>query len=483
MTGNRVYQLCSRLTARVGLWLLLALSVCLAGCGEEQSDTTPDGRVVVRYWEKWTGFEADAMRAVVDDYNASQTDVFVKMLSVSGVDQKLLLATAGGNPPDVAGLWTHRINVFAEKGALTPLDGYAREAGVNEADYIPAFWELCRYRGYLWALPSTPASIGLFWNKRLFEEAGLDPDVAPRTMAELDAMAERLTIVEIERGGETVRVRFPDLTDQEREAKDFEIVQLGFSPKIPGWYGELFGYWFGGELWDGETQITTSSGENVAAYEWFGGYARRYGRSNLDKFGASFGNTSSPQDAFLSGQVAMVQQGVWMYNFIDRFSPNMRWGASALPASVEHNDGPVALIESDVLVVPRGAKHPDEAFEFIRYVNSRGPMEKLTLGHRKFSPLSKVSDNFIARHPNPAIQVFMDLAASPNAFCVPRTPIWTEYSKEMLVATDRVYAGDVTVERALSDAQARMQMRLDRVLNRWELVEERRLAEWGGRSQ
>ncbi len=465
----------------MGWWLLIAMSLCLSACGEDQPDVTPDGRVVLRYWEKWTGFEADAMRAVVDDYNASQTDVFVKMLSVSGVDQKLLLATAGGNPPDVAGLWTHRINVFAEKGALTPLDNYAREAGLDESDYIPAYWELCHYRGYLWALPSTPASIGLFWNKRLFEEAGLDPDVPPRTIAELDAMVDQLTIVDIKRDGKIVRVRFPELTDQEREAKKFDLVQLGFSPKMPGWFAELFGYWFEGALWDGESKITAGSDANTAAYAWFGGYARRFGRRNLDKFGASFGNTSSPQDSFLSGQVAMVQQGVWMHNFIDRYSPNMRWGASAFPASVEHADGPVALIESDVLVVPRGAKHPDAAFAFIRYVNGQGPMEKLTLGQRKFSPLSVVSDDFVARHPNPAIQVFMDLAASPNAFWVPRTPIWTEYKKELLVATDRVYAGDVTAERALSDAQDRMQIRLDRVLNRWELVKDKRLAEWSAR--
>ena len=135
-------------------------------------------------------------------------------------------------------------------------------------------------------------------------------------------------------------------------------------------------------------------------------------------------------------------------------------------------------IRSGQLVVPRGARHPDEAFEFIRYVNQQEPMEKLTLGQRKFSPLSKVSDEFIARHPNPAIKVFMDLAASPNARWVPRTPIWTEYGNEIRVASDRIYAGSASAEQALADAEARMQQRLDRVLNRWELVKDKRLAEW-----
>ena len=272
-----------RLLTSVLIFAVLALVlVAMPGCGDDRPTHTPDGRVIVRYWEKWTGFEAEAMRAVVDDFNASQDRIFVKFLSVSGVDQKLLLSTAGGNPPDVAGVWTYTIPVFAEKGALTPLNGYLRDAGIKETDYIPAIWACCQYRGFSWALPSTPASVALHWNKRLFKEAGLDPDKPPTSIAELESMAEQLTIVELKRDGKTVRVRFPELTDAEREAKDFKIIQLGHSPKEPGWWLEMWGFWFGGEMWDGERTITTASPQNVRAYTWFGNYAKKYGRRNLD---------------------------------------------------------------------------------------------------------------------------------------------------------------------------------------------------------
>ncbi len=460
--------------------LLAVLLIGLQGCGNDEPTHTPDGRVIVRYWEKWTGFEAEAMRAVVDDFNASQDRIFVKMLSVSDVDQKLLLSTAGGNPPDVAGVWTHTVPVFAEKGALTPLDDYLRDAGITEADYIPAIWACCRHRGFSWALPTTPASVALHWNKRLFEEAGLDPDKPPTTIAELDAMAEQLTIVELKRDGENVRLRFPELTDAERDAKDFKIIQLGHSPKVPGMFVELWGYWFGGELWDGERQATAANDKNIEAFNWFAGYSQKYGRRNLDTFGASFGNAASPQDPFLSGQVAMVLQGVWMFNFIDQFAPGMRWGAAAFPSALPEGAAPVAIIESDVLVIPRGASHPDEAFEFIRYVNLQSPMEKLCMGQRKFSPLTQVSDSFVSIHPNPSIQVFIDLANSPNAVIVPRLSIWNEYKDEMLAAVDRIHAGSATVEEALGDVQKRVQRRLDRVLRRWDMVKDERVAEWGG---
>jgi len=467
--------------ASVVLWLLMCLLLVLPGCGEDAVPQETAGPVVIQYWEKWTGFEAEAMRAVVDDFNASQDRVFVKMLSVSGVDQKLLLSTAGGNPPDVVGVWTHTVPVFAEKGALTPLDKYLAEAGIAEADYIPAIWSCCRHRDYTWALPATPASIALHWNKKMFEAAGLDPDKPPTSIAELDAMCEQLTVVELDRGGETVSVRYPELTDAEREAKDFKIIQLGHSPKEPGWWLEMWVLWFGGQLWDGDRAVTAMTDENVQAFQWFANYSRKYGRSNLDTFGASFGNVSSPQNPFLNGQVAMVIQGPWMHNFIEQYSPGMRWGVAAFPSALGEGEPPVTVIESDVLVIPRGAEHPDEAFEFIRYVNSRGPMEKLCLAQRKFSPLTDVSESFVAQHPNPYIDVFIELSHSPRARSWPTLPIWAEYADELRVAGDQVYIGDITVQEALVSVQDRMQLRFDRVLRRWDLVADDRLAEWGAR--
>lgn len=461
--------------------MLVGVLSVLPGCGDEGSAEVAGGPVVIQYWEKWTGFEAEAMRGVVDDFNASQTDVFVKMLSVSGIDQKLLLSTAGGNPPDVVGVWTHTVPVFAEKGALTPLDGYMKDAGIVEGDYIPAIWACCRHRGFTWALPATPASIALHWNKKMFEAAGLDPDKPPTSIAELEAMGERLTVVELKRGGETVRVRFPELTEAEREAKDFKIIQLGHSPKEPGWWLEMWGFWFGGVMWDGERAVTAKSDANVEAFEWFADYSRKYGRRNLDTFGASFGNFSSPQNPFLNGQVAMIIQGPWMYNFIDQYSPGMEWGVAAFPSALGEGAPPVTVIESDVLVIPRGAAHPEEAFAFIKYVNSRGPMEKLCLGQRKFSPLTDVSDTFVSQHPNPYIEVFIDLAKSPRARTWPRLPIWAEYADEVRAASDEIYGGDTTVEQALGEVQSRMQLRFDRVLRRWDMVKDDRLAEWGAR--
>jgi ABC-type glycerol-3-phosphate transport system substrate-binding protein len=167
-----------------------------------------------------------------------------------------------------------------------------------------------------------------------------------------------------------------------------------------------------------------------------------------------------------------------MYNFIDKFAPQLEWAAAPFPSKDPLRFPEVTLAECDVLIIPKGAPHPQEAFEFIRYVNSQGPMEKVCLGQRKFSPLMKVSDAFIRDHPNPYIKTFIDLAKSPHAQYVPRLTVWAEYNDEMNVAADRVISLVATPQEALDQVQKRMQWRFDRVMRRWDAVKEQRFQEW-----
>jgi len=478
MVQPRVHAFFSARRRCLGL-LALPLLLLACGCGHAVNDRTPTGRIIVDYWEKWSGFEGEAMQAVVDDFNASQTNILVRMLVVSDVDRKLILATAGGNPPDLAGLWGYSVAPFAEKNALLPLNHMLAEAGISRTNYIPIFWDLCTYRGYVWALPSTPATTALHWNKALFREAGLDPNHPPRSLAELDAMAERLTIVELVRTGATQRVRFTDLTSAEKAAKEFRLVQVGHLPQEPGWWMALWPYWFGGRIWDGDRHLTATAPENIRTFEWFRAQAEKYGVENLRTFGASFGNFSSPQNPFLAGRVGMEMQGVWMYNFIHTYAPDLEWGAAPFPSVDPERLPNVTAAETDALVIPRGARHVREAFEFMRYVNSQGPSEKLNRLQLKFSPLASMSPGFVAGHPNPRIQLFIDLARSPNVCAIPRTPAWRAYGDELNVAADRVLSLSATPEQALRDAQNQAQPQLDRISQRWDMIKRDRLAVWG----
>jgi ABC-type glycerol-3-phosphate transport system substrate-binding protein len=461
-----------------GVILPIVASVLFLGCARAPDDKTEDGRTIIEYWEKWTGFEGEAMQAVVDAFNASQDRIFVKKLTVSEVDQKLMLAAAGGNPPDLAGLWSYSVPDFAEKGALIPISGLLAEKGITREQYIPVFWDLCEHRGFMWAIPTTPSTVALHFNKRLFREAGLDPERPPRSLAELDEMAEKLTIVEVTRSGTAEHVRFAELTKEERATKDFSIIQLGHAPQEPGWWIQMWGFWFGGDLWDGEQTITASSSENVRALRWIESQVNKYGLENLRSLGASFGNFSSPQNPFLSERVAMVLQGVWMHNFIDKYAPHLEWAAAPFPSEGGEQMPNVTIAECDVLVLPKGCPHVNEAFEFMCFVASQGGMELLNMGQKKFSPLAETSEEFVRDHPNPYIEQFINLARSPNVKTVPRLAFWLEYRDEMQVAADHMLSLTASPESAANHVQDRVQWKCGRVMRRWDLTRKERLQEW-----
>jgi maltose-binding protein MalE len=175
----------------------------------------------------------------------------------------------------------------------------------------------------------------------------------------------------------------------------------------------------------------------------------------------------------------MVVQGPWMPNFISKFAPGLEWGVAACPAAEGVGGGaPVTLAQCDVVVIPKGAEHPREAFEFMCYLQRQDVAEKLARSQQKFTALRKVSDGFLVNHPNPAIGLFIELSLSPAARFVPRLSIWHEYDAELAVARERVLNLRYTPEAALAEVQERVQWKLDRVMKRWDAVGSERMAEW-----
>lgn len=411
-----------------------------------------EGPIHIKYWDKWTGNERAAMQAVVDDFHASQDRIRVDFLSVSQIVEKTLIATAGGNPPDVAGVWANDVIDYAHKGAVTPLDDLARGTIVNRERYLPVYWDMGVYEGKLYGVPSTPGTTALHWNKRAFREAGLDPERPPRTIAELDEYAEKLTRKE---GG--------------------KITQIGFLHTQPPWWPFFWVYFFDGKLWDGGANILLDAPENVRAFTWVQSYAKRYGVQDLQTMSEGFGNFASAQNPFMSGKLAMVFQGVWMANYIDQFAPDLEWGAAPFPV-LHEGDPPVVFVDSDMLVIPRGARHVEEAFEFLRFVSRQESTEKLNLGQRKNSPLRDVSDNFFARHKHPYIRLFQDLAKSPRAIGQPKMGVWREYRDEIETVFQSIWLDQMTPERALREAKGRIQVSWDRVRKRRERPQQRAIA-------
>ncbi|MCB2154248.1 ABC transporter substrate-binding protein [bacterium] len=440
---------------------ILILGISALFIPRDLDDMTDDGRVKIRYWEKWTGFEKDAMEAIVDKYNASQDKVYVEFISTSQIDRKLLLATAGGNPPDIAGFWSHAMVSYAEKGVLYPLDSLMERDGLSRDDYVPSIINTCVYRDFVWGLPATPATVALHYNKDSFREAGLDPEKPPTTIEEFDRYARLMTKV----------------------GEDGNYTHMGFVPNDPGWWDQFWGVWFGAKLLsDDGKELLCNSPENVRAFEWYRSYVTNYDSEKVRFFSSAHrGQFASSSNSFMSGRVAMKQQGVWMANFIEKFGDGMDWAAAPFPSASYVTGGPATIVETDMLVIPRGSRHVEEAWDFIKFVQKQENIEELCLLQKKFSPRKEVSEGFYEKHPNPYIRMFRALAESPNAQAVPKTPVWIEYRDELGVAQERLWVtppDKLSVKDALDRVKERMQPKLDLMNERWEAIGQQRLEEW-----
>ena len=404
--------------------------------------------VHVVYWEKWNGFEAQAMQAVIDKFNASHEGIIVDYYATSVPDRKTIVATAGGDPPDIAGLNAQNIATFADAEALQPLDGFILREGMTDAEwlsrYYPVYARICSHGGHVYAGISTPAVEALYWNKTLFREAGLDPERAPRTLAEFNDYARRLT---------------------KHDPATGRLTQVGFLPQDPGWWPWIFCNWFGGSFFDGREITLASDPANIAAFAWIQSFTRDYGLDNVKLFSSNFGPWASPSAPFFTGKIAMVFQGVFYDNYIHQYKPGLDYGVGPWPENVPGVTD-FAMAEADVLTIPRGARHAREAWEFIRYVNSANPLaqsrdelqgaELLDYLQVKNSPLRVWSPFFANHNPHPHIAMMRRLSASPHATCIPDLGIWQEYYREIISAFDKVRLLDATPAQALDYAQARL---------------------------
>jgi ABC-type glycerol-3-phosphate transport system substrate-binding protein len=421
-----------------GIILVVAAIACLEGrpglgdfdpVRDAEFAATWDKRVHLSYWEKWASFEGDAAQAMVDDFNKSQDRIFVHRIQTSQIDNKAMLAIIGNDPPDVVGLWSKNAPPFAEAGALIPLDDLMAKSGLKRDYYIDNYLKMGEYDGHIYALPTAPASLALFYNKEHFRQkaeqlkaAGLDPNRPPQTIEELDRYA-------------AVFNEF---------AADGTPLVMGFLPAEPGWWNYAWGFYFGGQMVDPKTgKISCDDAGNVKAFEWLKRYAEKYGRQKLLQFRQGFGNFDSPQNAFVDGKVSMELQGVWFPNFIRRHRPHMEFGVAPFPAAAGM-PGPLSYLETDIMAIPRGCKHLKEAWEFVEYVQKCGPDGKrglyiLCSQQGKHLPIKNPPESFHQGHPNRELAVFEKVAASPYSFYPPTIFVQSEYQDELNKAFEHVW--------------------------------------------
>jgi sn-glycerol 3-phosphate transport system substrate-binding protein len=132
------------------------------------------------------------------DFEKANPSIKVKPI-YSGTYQesitKALTAHKSGTPPVTSVLLSTDMFTLIDEDAIVPIDGFIKSDDDKKwiASFFPAFMANSQTGGKIWGVPFQRSTIVLYWNKELFKEAGLDPEKAPASWAEMQSFAEKLT--------------------------------------------------------------------------------------------------------------------------------------------------------------------------------------------------------------------------------------------------------------------------------------------------
>ena len=222
----------------VACFIIVAL---LFGCGSG-SDKAPKGRTEIVYWTGWTGKEMGVLQKIIDRFNASQDRIHCRMATLAGVYQKVRIAFAGGDVPDLMStIWAEELASYAMRGVLEPLDPFMEKSGRDfSKEFMPGLWRMFQYEGKCYALSMTTNGTVYFYNKDIFEEVGWGAERVPKTLEEFEEL-NRLCM---------------------KLDEDGNLLRFGAIPEIL----EHWAYIFGGGWYDPKThKVTANQPENVRA--------------------------------------------------------------------------------------------------------------------------------------------------------------------------------------------------------------------------
>jgi len=168
----------------------------LAGCGSQSGGTTTGGAgggepTEVTLWTLFAGGDGEAFKAIVNDFNEAHDDVQInrERQPFNSYYNKLFTSMTGNDAPDVAILHVDQLQRFAD--GIRPIGD--RLSSGTEDQYIDAIWQEGAVGGDRIALPLDTHPNGLYYNKDIFEEAGLDPESPPESYEEFKTAADTIT--------------------------------------------------------------------------------------------------------------------------------------------------------------------------------------------------------------------------------------------------------------------------------------------------
>ncbi len=415
------------------LSLLLVAAMLLAACGATDTPVPevagPEDADITLLWAFWGSPEEKASHErVAQAYMEEHPNIKFEYMFAPWDEYftKLNTVWAAGDSaaiPDVLFLWP--TPSYAAKGVLENLQPYIERDNYDLDAYWPYLLDSARYNGDVYGFPRDIEAHGLYYNKKLFDEAGVAYPTDNWTWDDLLAAAEKLTKV-----------------DDSGRVTQYALGMEG--GKWPIWVGQA-----GGIVLDdlsNPSKCTLDTPEAMKGLQFFydlmdKGYAIR---------SATMSQQGGDQAVFETGQVAMIIQNssrVASFNA----NPDLDYDVAAVPIPAggqrwDMNGGAAWVISA-------GSDNIEAAWDFLKWLQSDGGGETMyTKNGEIFPALRSVanSQDFLGVEKPANRQAFVigAEAAKPGGFGY--FPEWDELSGSIISPQlDRMWVGEATPEEVV----------------------------------
>lgn len=282
---------------------------------------------------------------LVEEFNESQDRINVTQIPVPYPDllTRVVNSMISGSPPEAMAINPGLLPAVAQY--LQPLDEYwAAEGADFEAAFDPSAVQLVTYNGNRYGVPiELSTTDGMFYNKEILAEAGVDPEQA---VSSWDAYVAALG-----------KIKDAGYTPMLLEAKDASRMDRHWSWYVAG----------GADLTDPATYVDElCSAESAETFAFLASL-------HLDGYApnpAGIGYAETTRQ-FPAGEVGFYSDGPWGPATYANNNPDFadKLGFTSMPPKLE-GGSPGANIDGLMFVIPRESANPDAAWELIKYLSS-----------------------------------------------------------------------------------------------------------------
>jgi len=323
----------------------LSVSLCVCGCAKRDNAPAADDakkpvEIKVAFWG--APDEVNIFTDIIAAWQPSHPEILVKLehTPYRGYVDKLLTRIAGRSAPDVICTEVDLFVTFQSKGVLEDLTPYVKaDPDFDVTKFYPQIMDRFTVDSKLYAVPRDTAPFAcVYYNKKLFDEAGVAYPADDWTLEDLLKIAKKLT----------------------KYDSDGNVTQYGFY----AWAWQNFVYAFGGSLVDDvkhPVRCTLDAKESLAGLQF---YADLINVHKVHPSSTAMMNLAmGVQGMFASGRLAMFSSGVWETPGL-RKAEGLKWDVTMFPKGPDGRRG--FGTGGSGYAILKGSAHPKEAFKVIK---------------------------------------------------------------------------------------------------------------------